>query len=290
VLNEKRNEYFKKQYKERQKFVDQAKIEHDKAQQFIANILAKNDKEIKNFLKDRNMGAPLQTQSRTIVLMDATGSMSHLLHQCKLTVATMFERAAKVLLDNKLNPMCFEMQFAVYRNYNSRQEQILEYSTWESKPERLRSFMQAISSAGGWGNEAVEIGFWHANQEATICPISQVILIGDAPANTQAEVASKRSSLGETYWKQTKFSSPTYWETELTKCTVPVHAFYVDNNAKENFKLIATRTKGRCESLNVNSPSGAELLTHLVTEEILRDVGGGDNGIKLVEEYRKRYK
>ena len=34
------------------------------------------------------------------------------------------------------------------------------------------------------GNEAVEVGLWHALQEHNNEPISSVILIGDAPPNT----------------------------------------------------------------------------------------------------------
>jgi hypothetical protein len=36
---------------------------------------------------------------------------------------------------------------------------ILQNSGWESKPEKLKTFMNSIDVEGGMGNEAVEIGF-----------------------------------------------------------------------------------------------------------------------------------
>jgi hypothetical protein len=51
--------------------------------------------------------------------------------------------------------------------------------------------MSTITSSGGQGNEAVEIGLWHANNLANneeAGGLSQVFLIGDYPPNTQAEV------------------------------------------------------------------------------------------------------
>ena len=45
--------------------------------------------------------------------------------------------------------------------------------------------MGTISASGGWGNEAIEIGLQHANKEQMLDELSQVILIGDAAANTE---------------------------------------------------------------------------------------------------------
>jgi hypothetical protein len=36
---------------------------------------------------------------------------------------------------------------------------ILQHSVWESKPEKLKNFMDSIDVSGGIDNEAVEIGF-----------------------------------------------------------------------------------------------------------------------------------
>jgi len=223
--------------------------------------------------------------------MDATRSMTHLLEKCKYTVGEMFTRAKKILEDAKLN-ISFEMQLVVYRNYSSGKDLILQCSGWESKPPALRAFMDSISPSGGQGNEAIEIGLWHANQEfENGSGVTQIILIGDAPANTVADVKSKRKG-AEAYWYNTKFSKPTIWTTELASLkskNVPVHTFYVAWDAKHNFDEIASQTNGKSYSLNINGDEGAAMLTNVVTEAILKDAGG-DIGDKLVEMYRKTYK
>ena len=232
---------------------------------------------IKEFLTKQNQGANLITaSSRTVLLMDATGSMSSLLSAAKETVCTMFERASTVLLKKGLPSDAFQMQFAIYRNYNSEENKILQVSSWNTKASNLRAFMNTIGPDGGWGNEAIEIGLWHAVNESEMPDsISQVILIGDAPANSQNEVAQKRASSGENYWKTTKFAKPTYYASELKKLKdkkIPVHAFYLTPGAKNNFEEIARATSGRCEQLNIHSDKGAELLTDFVTEEVLRKI------------------
>jgi hypothetical protein len=44
---------------------------------------------------------------KTLILMDATGSMSSLLVEAKNSVNLMFERAGKILEDHKLDPNLF---------------------------------------------------------------------------------------------------------------------------------------------------------------------------------------
>ncbi|ETN97226.1 hypothetical protein RFI_40305 [Reticulomyxa filosa] len=237
--------------------------------------------------------------------------MSHLLQKAKNTVSTMFERIAIILKENALSPDSFEMKFVVYRNYNAPEDMILQVSPWESKPENLRSFMESVVADYGWGNEAIEIGLAHVNRECETEGVSQVILIGDAPANTKEEVITRRRdcsfrpragstirqmvgfySSGEDYWKSTKlFSKPTYYEEELLLLRqrgIRVHAFFVNAQARQNFNEIATVTDGRCEALDINSVKGSDLLTDLVSEEVLRDTGGS-KGNALVDAYRARF-
>ena len=55
---------------------------------------------------------------------------------------------------------------------------------------------------------------------------------------------------------------------------IPVHAFYVDEYAKECFEEIARETGGQCGFLDVNDArNGEKMLTDLVTGEILRMIG-----------------
>lgn len=121
--------------------------------------------------------------------MDATGSMGSLITKTKNSIGVMFESAGIILEDNGFDPTMFLIQLACYRNYSSGPNKILEISPWESKPNNLRAFMDNIKSSGGSGNEAIEIGLWHANQEAKNAvngyPLVQIFLIGDMPPNTR---------------------------------------------------------------------------------------------------------
>ena len=82
--------------------------------------------------------------------------------------------------------------------------------------------MSGINVNGGLGNEAIEIGLWHANTENEKDPISQVILIGDMPANINSKIPFYRNKyFGEEYWSKSKFIE------KLKSKNKPVNAFNV---------------------------------------------------------------
>ncbi|ETO33242.1 hypothetical protein RFI_03863 [Reticulomyxa filosa] len=297
LLNEKRNSFFKDQYADSKKYVAFAAKEHEFSEKLITAVKKNDVNTVKKMLCERNRGTEEKKSSRTIVLMDATGSMDRLLQKAKHAVRIMFERISTILKDNGEPPNSFEMQFVVYRNYNAPEDMILQSSTWESKPENLHNFMECVKADYGWGNEAIEIGLVHINREVQKGTVSQIILIGDAAANTKEEVINKRkdskkNKLGENYWKNTKlFSHPTYYENELAllrQHNIPVHAFYVDQKAQQNFLQIANITGGRCENLAINSKKGSDQLTDLVSEVVLKNAGGS-KGNALVDAYRAKF-
>jgi hypothetical protein len=196
------------------------------------------------------------------------------------------------LTEHKLDPSGFSVQIAVYRNYNVNDSDLLESSPWETQADNLRNFMATIVPKGGIGNEAVEIGFLHANEETDKVPISQIILIGDAPANTRIEVVNRMN-----YYSglRTKYTDTTYWEDELNKLIqkgVPVYPFYVDKEAKDCFDEIARRSgTERAQYLAVNSSKGSQLLLDTITKQILIGAANGDSVLaeELVNSYRKAY-
>jgi hypothetical protein len=292
-LNEKRNQWFSEQYKTNKTALGYLKNAHQHALSFSKALIENDVNFLKKYLEERNKGDELSS-CRTLVLMDATGSMSHLLQKAKATVSQTFDRASKVLSNQGIKSG-FQLQFAVYRNYNSPPDELLQCSTWESSPQGIDTFMKTIDVAGGWGNEAIEIGLWHANQELDQHPDDkfEVIIIGDAPANTEPEVTAKRAKGN---WASTKFSRPCYWEKEmeaLKSKKVRVNTFYVKNKQETvaNFTAIrnAGHPGGRCEFLDVNSPIGAEMLTSFITTTILSNVGGDEKGKELVEKYEAMF-
>jgi hypothetical protein len=60
----------------------------------------------------------------------------------------------------------------------------------------LKEFLGKITTSGGQGEEAVEIGLLHANKEIKNpkdgVPISLIYVIGDAPGNSSIEVVNNK--------------------------------------------------------------------------------------------------
>jgi len=222
--------------------------------------------------------------------MDATGSMDSLLSQAKNMVGTMFSRVQAILKEHGLEETAFQLQFAVYRDYDQKIEGILVASGWETKADVLHSFMEKVPAAGGDDYpEAIEVGLWHANYERERDGLNQVILIGDAPAKDVSAITEYRQKYGgESYWKSNpKFSEQTHYTTEVAKLKdygVPVHCFWMNTGCTSNFQEIATATGGKCNKLEVN------LLTDVVSSMVLQNVGQlNGKGDILMETYRARF-
>ena len=58
-----------------------------------------------------------------------------------------------------------------------------------------------------------------------------------------------------------------------------------------SFEEIASKTGGKSEFLDIDSNSGADRLTHLVTEQVLMNLGQSKGGVgsNLVDAYRQKY-
>ncbi|CAG9315953.1 unnamed protein product [Blepharisma stoltei] len=287
-LNEKRNKYNQIKNDNESGHVKQSKALHDSSVEFQSFLQNNNIQGAKVFLHELNKGLSIDIgNSKTVVLMDATGSMSHLLQNAKNTVKVMFSRVCAVLSKKGVSSECFQLQYCVYRNYSSNEDKILQVSPWTNKPDILERFMENVRPEGGQGNEAIEVGLWHINKISQNDKISQVILIGDCPPNTIDNIAEKRGARSS-YWNSSKFSSVEYYERELAKIIskqIPINAFYVDNCAKVKFEEIARLTKGQSGFLDINSSSGADRLTDLVSTEVLRK-SAGEDAVKL---YREMY-
>jgi uncharacterized protein with von Willebrand factor type A (vWA) domain len=84
---------------------------------------------MKNFLitlKIRIWEPKKTKATRILVLMDATGSMESLLRKTQNAVGTMFERAlTNSYLKRLVTPKSFELQCAVYRDYDQGVDGIL---------------------------------------------------------------------------------------------------------------------------------------------------------------------
>ena len=225
VIHAARNAFFLRQYPETVKFVGRIRDDHRDAATMLAALRnGDNPKLVHDYLLRSNTcrGAIDQPGCRTLVLLDATGSMADLISLAKQTVGEMFKRAFAVLGPKAAG---VSMQLGVYRNFNAPDDLRLETTDWESSSEPLFNFLKNVVASYGWGREAVELGVYHAVQQHLVEPISQVIIIGDAPPNTRAESDLKRAE----YTNSSRFPNPVYFDDQraaLMEAGVIVHAFY----------------------------------------------------------------
>lgn len=109
MLNAKREVFLSKEQKSNTEALALIKKEHDESFK-LKNLLLEDEpdlvgrKFILNFLQQINPSATVETPIvKTLVLMDATGSMTSLLQNSKNAVGTMFEQIKKILKDNGLD-------------------------------------------------------------------------------------------------------------------------------------------------------------------------------------------
>ena len=282
---------FEREYAVAIKDLSRLKNDHEESQNFIRWVRGKTLAKVKDFLLKRNSCfgySEAALASRTILLMDATGSMSTLMNRAKHTVAIMFERTHEILSQHGCES-AFELQLAVYRNYGDGDD-ILAFSTWESDPTNLRRFMERTTAFGGnrfRGNEAVEVGLQHANEEAAKdMGISQVIIIGDCPPNESIDIIQNKACISNSSNIVTDYQRE---YSKLKAKNIPIHAFYVKPYAKDSFEEMAAATGGECSRLDIETDAGGEMLTNLTTTKILSNIGGAAKGKELVDAYMAKY-
>jgi hypothetical protein len=91
---------------------------------------------------------------KTILALDATGSMAAALRRICEIIGNAFERTYAVLNEKDIKAT-IEIKIINYRNYNSPFEEILESTTFENTAVNLRRYLERVQSKGGWGNEAL---------------------------------------------------------------------------------------------------------------------------------------
>ena len=284
--------------KERLDKAKEAKGEHDEVAKALNAFSAKGDPKPLSTLLKRYNWIGQSTTSRTLMMIDVTCSMNSLIEKTKTCIGTFFDRVQKVL-DHEGIESGFELQIVAYSNYNVLVDEILEASTWEAKPHNLARFLSGLDTRGGWGPEAIELGLMHALLEHQKRPINQIIVIGDAGANSMANINHNRAcglKDGDAYWDAQR---PVWSPTGIPKMEavnvlnsiqavhpVPIHCYHMASRAKGSFEQLAAATVGgTAQKLDVNSSSGAQLLTDAVCKQILSSLGG-----KALEDAYERMK
>lgn len=294
TINLRRNALYDTLYANNIKFADEIIPKHKESLQFISNLLSEKLKEAQKYINDHNEFNYTSKETKVLVLMDGTGSMSGVIKNTKNAVQKMFDRIYNILKDPEIikqystGDLSLELQFAVYRNYNAPVEHLLQVSPWEKEPGNLRKFIQTVNADYGLGNEAVEVGFWHACDQHKKNGVDLILLIGDVPPNTEVEITQRRQSYyGVNYWNSNFVKNVKHYSAhlqEIRNAGIPVYAFYVNHYAQTAFASI-----GISSFLDVNNQEiGEKVLTDVTTKVILEKMGGA-NGAKLSKEYETRF-
>ncbi len=216
VLNAARQNYFTKDFEKSIDSKGRDDYYHNEAMTFRQALAGAaqpaNLALVKKFLNIMNgsvLPPPvIRPIKRTLVLLDATGSMRDSIKACKEKIQEVFDLAQKILTQEGVEAS-FELQFATFRNYDQDAPYLLSCSSWEKRPDNLKSFITHVDAFGGdfarflyernfahlflflsgtHEEEAIEVALQYANLEHGRNEISQVILIGDAPSNTKDQV------------------------------------------------------------------------------------------------------
>eukprot|EP01084_Bolivina_argentea_P254311 427516_1 len=287
MINEKRNAEFAKEYAQTADRIKTAKEVHVKGEEFLNSLHANDIQKIQKDLLSYNLGPASETY-KIALLVDGTGSMTSTLSKTKERISEMYKRIREILTDPEFNydPNLFEIQIAVYRNYNAPPSKLLQMSGWQNNPIELDNFLKDVEPEYGMGNEAIEVGLQFLNNDEHV---DEAIMIGDWPPNTKDQVDTRRKN-GK--WENTMFAIPAYFDDELEKLNkkgLKINTFYLTNMIKQSFQKIADATGGKCLELNIENSEGAEQLTGLISKTVLEVCGGTNNGQKLRDAYDSKY-
>ena len=145
-----------------------------------------------------------QHSVRTVLALDATGSMGGILGKIVTILKETFKRTYEVLKVENQN-INVEVKIIIYRSYNSYSEEIMKSTPFQSKWEKLSSFLSTVSASGGGTleSEAIEVCLQSINELENV---EQIILIGDAGYNSEDIIKQFRKYFrGEDYWNRNGF-------------------------------------------------------------------------------------
>jgi len=272
-LNKKRLRAWETTSQERKVTIANATSRHQASvayQRWLKEGKSSDEKKSIEFLEVSNPGvfSSEYKRSRTILMSDATGSMSSLWQNAKVYIRLMLTRIKEIG-----GIGCIELLWVAYRDYCDG-DRLLEYSEWTEDPDILLQFIETVhTNGGGDGPEAVEIALEFANSQTDV---TNVILIADAEPHMEGKGATCE------YHKRTLHTDYLYESKQLGAKHIPIHGFYMGSGTElvKSFNEMASITGGSASALN-----DASKLIDVVCQNVLQDIGGE----KLALEYRKAY-
>ena len=163
------------------------------------------------------------------IVLDATGSMAHLLEATKEALGEIIGRVSR----EAGRPI--EIELFVYRDYDVPND-LLERSGRTTQPQRLVGWLSGVRALGGGANdgEAIEAALEAILADGTF---GVVLLAGDEPSNSAATVAAAKRN-----GRAAKDLASVFGERK-----VPIHSFVVggDPRTQADFRAISERSGGK---------------------------------------------
>lgn len=272
--------------------------EHRRGCKFIDDLTMRKDVEaVKEFLYARNKCSVSEFDDmpagRTIVFLDCTGSMAGTIAAAKSAISDMIQRTVELLEPMGLS---FELQLCAYRNYDCQVQRIFEHSGWETDHAPLKQFINSLTAHGGTSMpEAVELCLEHiVLSHSDEHPVSQAIIIADAPAQERDMTNHKRAD-SSTNFEGTSLETPVYFREQLklvAEAQIPIYAVWINPCAQNSFEEIGRETLGgRDQYLDINAGDAVTNLTHIVAQNLLKAAAGKDTHAReeLLDTYASKY-
>ena len=230
------------------------------------------EKKILNFLSQQNKIHA--TESKIVLCLDATSSMSRLMKNLKEKLTEMINRVKAIAGDS-----CkIAFNIIIYRDYDCKNGKLVDSSGWRTDAESLIDYVNNIEVHGGEDfEEAIEIGLREINALPTDQLPSRVLLMGDAPPHFERK--------GEKIKKQGGYVLETDYHIEcqnLSEKSIPVYSFYMHDGARESFHTISRLTNGDAKALDVCKENQ---LLDAVCLETLDDIGGEGMKQKYIDRF-----
>ena len=113
------------------------------------------------------------------------------------------------------------------------------------------------------------------------------------PTTSMEKVKQRRAQhAASSRWiNEEQFKRPAFYKDEIDKFKakgIILNCYYLSRDAQAAFKWMANQTGGKCDYLDVNNSSSAEILTGIVSKIVLNACDRGGSG-ELVKEYEKRF-
>jgi len=282
-LCEKRNNYHLQRMQSANDHILLAKERQDMTEEILKLLKDGSIDEAKSKFRIlyKNIKGDPSKISKTICLLDSTGSMFWLWNSVKNTIKSMISRLTTIAGEDN-----FKIKFIAYRDYVART--LTVKSEWSNNASYLKAFVIGVGlrDGGADGGEAVEIALQEVVEEHDSGElVTQAILIGDECPHLEGK--GNRIKRARLFFKGHRLETDYKVESRrLAERGIPVHTFYIQDtcnnlhNLRTSFTEISTITSGRASKL-----LSSEHLTDIICTQILKDVGGED----MVAEYRERY-